>query len=52
VPDEFALYVIHGLLHLLGYHDHPPGERRRMERREETLLQNWKRSGRWSLIRS
>lgn len=52
VKDEFTLYVIHGLLHLLGYSDHPPDSRREMKLREETLLKNWKRSGRWSLIRS
>ncbi len=52
VNDEFTLYVIHGLLHLLGYHDHPPRARREMASREEALLKAWKRSGRWSLIKS
>lgn len=35
---EVALYAIHGTLHLLGYDDHTPADRRRMRRRERTLL--------------
>ena len=35
---EVALYAIHGTLHLLGYDDHAPDDRRRMRRRERTLL--------------
>ena len=35
---EVALYAIHGTLHLLGYDDHRPDDRRRMRRRERTLL--------------
>jgi probable rRNA maturation factor len=36
---EVALYAIHGTLHLLGYDDHDPADRRRMRRRERTLLE-------------
>jgi len=35
---ELMLYVVHGLLHLLGYDDaRPPGARRMAERQEELL---------------
>ena len=36
---ELARYVIHGLLHWAGYDDHAPAQRRRMERKQESLLQ-------------
>ena len=35
---ELMLYVVHGLLHLLGCDDAEPGERRTMRRREAELL--------------
>lgn len=35
---EIALYVIHGLLHLEGFRDHPPRERRRLARAEHRVL--------------
>lgn len=35
---EIALYTAHGLLHLLGYDDHDPRERRRMRRAERKAL--------------
>jgi len=35
---ELMLYVVHGLLHLLGYDDAKPGKRREMRRREAELL--------------
>ena len=36
---ELARYVIHGLLHWAGYDDQAPAQRRRMERKQESLLQ-------------
>jgi len=36
--DELALYVLHGMLHLLGYDDHTPAARRKMYAREAELL--------------
>lgn len=36
---ELALYVIHGILHLLGYDDHTPRDVKRMRRKEQQLLQ-------------
>lgn len=39
-PQEETLrYFIHGVLHLLGYDDHSPAERRRMRRAENDVLQ-------------
>jgi len=35
---ELALYVAHGLLHLLGYDDHTPADQRRMQRAQNTAL--------------
>lgn len=35
---EVAYYAIHGLLHLAGYDDHDPAERRVMRLRERALL--------------
>jgi probable rRNA maturation factor len=35
---ELELYVVHGLLHLCGYDDRTPGERRVMRRRERELI--------------
>jgi probable rRNA maturation factor len=35
---EAAYYVVHGLLHLAGYDDHEPTDRRAMRARERVLL--------------
>jgi probable rRNA maturation factor len=35
---ELAYYVVHGLLHLAGYDDHEPGDRRAMRARERLLM--------------
>ncbi len=35
---ELALYALHGLLHLLGYDDGTPVQRRRMREREREIL--------------
>lgn len=35
---ELALYLVHGALHLCGYDDHDPGERRRMRQAESVVL--------------
>lgn len=52
LEDEFCLCLIHGLLHLFGYRDHPARSRLRMRKREEELLAAWKRRKKWSLISS
>lgn len=39
VQAEIALYLIHGLLHLLGYDDHSHRDRRRMRDKEKELLE-------------
>lgn len=36
--EELALYVAHGLAHLLGFDDHCAADRRRMYAREESIL--------------
>jgi probable rRNA maturation factor len=36
--DELALYLVHGLLHLCGYDDRSPREKRLMRRREAEAL--------------
>lgn len=35
---EMYLYIIHGILHLLGYCDEAPSSRKRMRRKEEEIL--------------
>lgn len=40
IYEEISLYVIHGLLHLLGYDDLSFKERRRMRYQEQKLLQH------------
>jgi len=35
---ELTLYVVHGILHLLGYDDHEEADSRRMHEREDELL--------------
>jgi probable rRNA maturation factor len=36
--DELLLYVVHGVLHLLGFDDHAPSSRRRMRAAERRAL--------------
>ena len=36
--DELMLYLVHGLLHLLGYDDHTEEDVGRMRRREHEVL--------------
>lgn len=38
VKVEIVLYVVHGILHLLGYDDHTPADTARMRRKEEAVL--------------
>lgn len=35
---EILLYVVHGILHLLGYDDHSDSDIRKMRRKEELLM--------------
>lgn len=35
---ELAYYVVHGILHLAGYDDHDPADRRAMRAREQVLM--------------
>lgn len=36
--DELLLYVVHGVLHLLGFDDHAPADRKRMRAAERRSL--------------
>ena len=38
VNDELALYVVHGILHLLGYDDRQPAEASIMRRKQQEIL--------------
>ncbi|MFQ5655130.1 MAG: rRNA maturation RNase YbeY, partial [Planctomycetota bacterium] len=40
---ETFLYVVHGVLHLLGYDDRTPETARRMAERQEEILESWMR---------
>lgn len=39
--DEVVLYVVHGLLHLVGYDDLSAAEREEMQHREREILRTW-----------
>jgi len=39
VHKEIALYVVHGILHLLGYKDKTAADRKKMKRKELKLLE-------------
>ncbi|HTY48436.1 MAG TPA: rRNA maturation RNase YbeY [Steroidobacteraceae bacterium] len=41
LKDHWAHLVVHGVLHLVGYDHERPGEARRMERREITVLRGF-----------
>ena len=43
LADELGRYVIHGVLHLLGYDDLTPADRRVMKRHENTLVRAFAR---------
>lgn len=36
--DELLLYIVHGMLHLVGYDDRTPAEARRMRQQERAYL--------------
>jgi len=38
--DELLLYLIHGILHLIGYDDRTRAGRRRMERKQKAMLKH------------
>ena len=37
--DELVRYVIHGILHFFGYEDGTPGQRKRMSKKEDAILE-------------
>jgi len=42
-PEELTRYLVHGVLHLLGYDDQQPAVRRRMKQQEDRLLRALRR---------
>lgn len=40
IQDELALYVVHGILHLLGFDDHEQGDAARMHSIEDDILES------------
>lgn len=36
--QELVLYIVHGILHLLGYDDHTADDRKKMREKEEEIL--------------
>jgi len=38
VKDEILLYMVHGVLHLLGYDDHSPSDVKKMRAKEDVLM--------------
>lgn len=42
LETELALYLVHGLLHLLGYEDKTPSQRRKMRAKEQRVLEHCK----------
>jgi probable rRNA maturation factor len=51
VEAELALCLIHGILHLTGWRDHPDAARKEMAKREKALLRSWRRKKLWSLTK-
>jgi probable rRNA maturation factor len=39
VAEELALLIVHGILHLLGYNDELPEDRKQMKAREKEILE-------------
>jgi probable rRNA maturation factor len=48
--EELARYVIHGVLHLLGYDDKSPAPRKRMKLEEERFLKELSRRFDWGKL--
>jgi probable rRNA maturation factor len=43
--EEVSLYLVHGILHLIGYDDVNPSDRRKMKKRERELMEGARRRG-------
>lgn len=50
VNRELLLYIVHGILHLAGSEDETPGDRGRMESRQEDILRAALNARRWIVI--
>lgn len=45
LAEELSLYLVHGILHLIGYDDANPRDRKKMRRREKELMEEARREG-------
>lgn len=43
--EEMELYIIHGVLHLLGYDDEKPSAAKQMREKEKELMLLWQKQG-------
>ncbi len=43
--EEMELYIIHGVLHLLGYDDEKPAAGKKMREKEKELMPLWQKQG-------
>jgi rRNA maturation RNase YbeY len=48
--DEIALYIVHGILHISGFDDLNPVDRRRMRRMERKVLSELRKSFDFSVV--
>lgn len=46
VSEELSLYLIHGILHLIGERDETSSERHRMEKKQNAILEKARKAGR------
>jgi rRNA maturation RNase YbeY len=50
INREILLYIVHGILHLCGYDDTRPRERKRMEARQDYILKRAFKIRQWNVI--
>ncbi len=43
VAEELIRLSVHGTLHLLGYDDHKPGDRKKMWKKQENFVDTWRK---------
>lgn len=48
--DELLLYLVHGILHCLGFRDDTPALRKKMAREQELILRELRGERRWRVL--